>query len=139
MALRRHHALTGVIAPERWLTPIADALTGVGLVAVGHVQGLAADEVPVFGYELVKGLELDGVVVVSPEEVLDGTGAVRASSSVALDPGGAGAHDRDGRGAAGDPPATGIGDRSTWGDGGQVAWRGVMPSRRMSASTSCSK
>ena len=37
------------------------------------MQGLGADEVPVFGYELVKGLELDGVVVVSPEEVLDGT------------------------------------------------------------------
>ena len=73
VALRRHHALTGVIAPEHRLAPIADALTAVGLVAVGHVQGLAADEVPVFGYELVKGLELDGVVVVSPEEVLDGT------------------------------------------------------------------
>ena len=26
VALRRHHALTGVIAPERWLAPIADAL-----------------------------------------------------------------------------------------------------------------
>jgi len=45
----------------------------VGLAAVGHVQGLAANEVPVLGYELVKGLELDGVVVVSPDEVLDGT------------------------------------------------------------------
>jgi DNA helicase IV len=73
VALRRHHALTGVIAPERWLAPIAVALVNVGLTAVGHVQGLAAGEVPVLGYELVKGLELDGIVVVSPEEVLDGT------------------------------------------------------------------
>jgi DNA helicase IV len=73
VALRRHHALTGVIAPERWLAPIADALAAAGLTAVGHVQGLAANEVPVFGYELVKGLELDGVVVVNPGEVLDGT------------------------------------------------------------------
>jgi hypothetical protein len=71
--LRRHHALTGVIAPDRWLAPIGDALSAVGLAPVGHVQGLAADEVPVLGYELVKGLELDGVVVVSPGEVLDGT------------------------------------------------------------------
>jgi DNA helicase IV len=72
-ALRRHHALTGVIAPDRWRAPIAAALADVGLSAVGHVQGLAADEVPVLSYDIVKGLELDGVVVVSPGEVLDGS------------------------------------------------------------------
>ena len=95
VALRRHHALTGVIAPERWLAPIADALATAGLTAVGHVQGLAADEVPVFGYELVKGLELDGVVVVSPER---GARRHRARCPPGLrraDPGGAGADDRE--------------------------------------------
>ena len=95
VALRRHHALTGVIAPERWLTPIADALATVGLTAVGHVQGLAANEVPVFGYELVKGLELDGVVVVSPERGARRHRAGRPPRLRRADPGGAGADDRD--------------------------------------------
>jgi DNA helicase IV len=73
VALRRHHRLTGVIAASRWHPPLADALAGVDLRAVAHVQELDDDEVPVFGYEEVKGLELDGVVVVEPGEVLDGS------------------------------------------------------------------
>jgi DNA helicase IV len=40
---------------------------------VGHVQQLDDDEVPLFDYEEVKGLELDGVVVIEPGEVLDGS------------------------------------------------------------------
>ena len=73
IALRRHHRLTGVIATSRWHVPLAEALAEVELRAVGHVQQLDDDEVPVFGYEEVKGLELDGVVVVEPTEVLDGS------------------------------------------------------------------
>ena len=34
---------------------------------------LAAHDVPMFGPEQVKGLEFDGVVVVAPDEILDGT------------------------------------------------------------------
>ena len=73
VALRRRHRLTGVIAGSRWHARLAEALAAVELRAVGHVQHLADDEVPVFGYEEVKGLELDGVVVVEPNEVLDGS------------------------------------------------------------------
>jgi len=73
VALRRLHRLTGVIAGSRWHVPLAEALAAVELRAVGHVQHLADDEVPVFGYEEVKGLELDGVVVLEPNEVLDGS------------------------------------------------------------------
>jgi DNA helicase IV len=73
VALRRHHRLTGVIAASRWHSPLADALGEVELRVVGHVQQLDDDEVPVFDFEEVKGLELDGVVVVEPGEVLDGS------------------------------------------------------------------
>ena len=34
---------------------------------------LGHDDVPLFGPEAVKGLEFDGVVVVNPHEILDGT------------------------------------------------------------------
>jgi DNA helicase IV len=73
LALRRHHRLTGVIAAIRWHAPLAEVLGEAGLRAAGHVQHLADDEIPVFGYEEVKGLELDGVVVVEPAEILDGS------------------------------------------------------------------
>jgi DNA helicase IV len=73
VALRRHHRLTGVIAASRWHAPVTDALAEVDLRAVGHVQQLDDDEVPLFDYEEVKGLELDGVVVIEPGEVLDGS------------------------------------------------------------------
>ena len=68
-----------------------------------HVQHLAADEVPVFGYEEVKGLELDGVVVIEPNEVLDGSERGARLVYVALDPGRPGVDDRVLRGAAGRP------------------------------------
>jgi len=48
-------------------------LAGVGLIAVDHVHELGHDDVPLFGPETVKGLEFDGVVVVNPDEILDGT------------------------------------------------------------------
>ena len=37
------------------------------------MQGLADNEIPLFTPEAVKGLEFDGVVVVNPAEILDGT------------------------------------------------------------------
>ena len=71
---------------------------------MGHVQHLADDEVPVFGYEEVKGLELDGVVVVEPNEILDGSERGARLVYVASDPGRPGVDDRVLRGAAGGPP-----------------------------------
>jgi DNA helicase IV len=37
------------------------------------VHELGHDDVPMFGPEAVKGLEFDGVVVVNPHEILDGS------------------------------------------------------------------
>ena len=45
----------------------------LGLSAVDHVHDLGPGDVPLFGPEQVKGLEFDGVVVVAPDEILDGT------------------------------------------------------------------
>ena len=52
---------------------IAAALGDAGLHAVDHLHQLHHGEVPLFGPEQVKGLEFDGVVVVEPDEILDGT------------------------------------------------------------------
>jgi DNA helicase IV len=71
--LRGRHRLSGVVVPRPMLHDVADALAGLGLRAVGHVQSLDVDEVAVLAYETVKGLELDGVVVCAPEVVDDGT------------------------------------------------------------------
>jgi DNA helicase IV len=70
---RHLHQLSGLIAPSRLHLQLAEELRSVGLRAVDHVQGLAADEIPVFTPEAVKGLEFDGVVVVNPAEVFDGS------------------------------------------------------------------
>jgi DNA helicase IV len=69
-AVRHRHHNAGIVAPERLLVPIAQALTAVGLRATDRVQHLEYDEVPIFGAEAVKGLEFDGVVVVNPHEIL---------------------------------------------------------------------
>lgn len=71
--VRRRHPLTGVVAPERVHPELVAALAAKGLTAVGHVQSLSHDEVPLFGPEAVKGLEFDGVVVVNPTEIFDGS------------------------------------------------------------------
>ena len=68
--VKAHHRLTGAVAPERWHDALAQALSEHTLRATDHVHELAADEVPVFTPETVKGLEFDGVVVVAPEEIL---------------------------------------------------------------------
>jgi DNA helicase IV len=72
-AVKHRHRLTCVVAPLDRHAEIAGALADAGLVAVDHVHALGHDDVPVFGPEAVKGLEFDGVVVVEPERILDGT------------------------------------------------------------------
>jgi superfamily I DNA/RNA helicase len=62
-----------VVAPGALHGVIAEALAEVGLVAVDHVHELGHDDVPLFGPEAVKGLEFDGVVVVEPHAILDGS------------------------------------------------------------------
>jgi DNA helicase IV len=72
-AARHHHRLTGVVAPARLHEQLAEGLAADGYRAVGHVQALGDDEIPLFTAEAVKGLEFDGVVVVNPAEIFDGT------------------------------------------------------------------
>jgi DNA helicase IV len=68
--VRHRHHNAGVVAPERLLPDIAEALSAAGLRATHRIQHLERDEVPIFGAEAVKGLEFDGVVVVNPHEIL---------------------------------------------------------------------
>ncbi len=72
-AVKHHHRLTGVVATVDLHDAIAAALHAAGLEAVDHLHQLHPGEVPLFGPEQVKGLEFDGVVVVEPQLVLDGT------------------------------------------------------------------
>jgi DNA helicase IV len=63
------------VAPAATHAVVADALAAADLRLVDHLHDLAPHEVPVFAPENVKGLELDGVVVVRPHEILgDGAG-----------------------------------------------------------------
>ncbi len=71
--LKHRHRLTGVVAPVERHAAIAAALEPAGLHAVDHLHQLHHGEVPLFGPEQVKGLEFDGVVVVEPDVILDGT------------------------------------------------------------------
>lgn len=71
--VKHRHQLTGVVAPPDRHEQVATALAAAGFVAVDHVHELGHDDVPVFAPEAVKGLEFDGVVVVNPHEILDGT------------------------------------------------------------------
>jgi DNA helicase IV len=72
-SVKHRHRLTGVVAPPELHESIAGALREVGLLAVDHVHELGHDDVPLFGPEAVKGLEFDGVVVVNPHAILDGS------------------------------------------------------------------
>jgi DNA helicase IV len=71
--IKHHHRLTGVVAPVELHERLAAAMTDAGFVTVDHVHDLGHDDVPLFGPEQVKGLEFDGVVVVEPHQILDGT------------------------------------------------------------------
>jgi DNA helicase IV len=70
---KHRHWLTGVVAPADRHADVAAALGAAGLVAVDHVHELGHDDVPLFSPDTSKGLEFDGVVVVEPERILDGT------------------------------------------------------------------
>jgi DNA helicase IV len=71
--IKHRHRLTGVVAPIEHHEALSAALHHAGMEAVDHLHQLHAGEVPLFGPEQVKGLEFDGVVVVQPDEILDGT------------------------------------------------------------------
>ena len=71
--MKHHHRLTGVVAPVELHAGVTGGLAEAGFVAVDHVHDLGHDDVPLFGPEQVKGLEFDGVVVVEPNAILDGT------------------------------------------------------------------
>jgi DNA helicase IV len=72
-AVRHRHHNTGVVVPEAQYAEVCAALDAAGLRATDHVHDLAHDDVPVFHAEAVKGLEFDGVVVVNPHEIFDGS------------------------------------------------------------------
>ncbi|CAN5589223.1 AAA family ATPase [soil metagenome] len=71
--VRHRHRNTGVVAPIDLHPAIAAALTAVGFNACDRVHDLAASDVPVFHAEAVKGLEFDGVIVVNPHQIFDGS------------------------------------------------------------------
>jgi DNA helicase IV len=73
LSVRHRHPLTGVIVPPARRDEVAAALAAAGLVPIERVQPGSSHEIPLFGAEAVKGLEFDGVVVVNPHEILDGT------------------------------------------------------------------
>ena len=73
VAVRHRHHNSGVVAPEPLHAAIAEALATHGLQAVDRVHDLGHTDVPVFHAEAVKGLEFDGVVVVNPHEIFDGS------------------------------------------------------------------
>ncbi len=79
VAVRHRHHLSGVVAPDRVVPALAEALAARGLRVVHRVQDLRRDEVPVFGAEAVKGLEFDGVVVVNPAEIVADGGPRRGA------------------------------------------------------------
>lgn len=71
---RRHrHRNTGVVAPIELHAAIATALALVGFNASDRVHDLGANDVPIFQPEAVKGLEFDGVIVVNPHQIFDGS------------------------------------------------------------------
>jgi DNA helicase IV len=71
--VKHRHRLTGVVAAPDLHDALTAAFAVAGFIAVDHVHQLGHDDVPLFGPEQVKGLEFDGVVVVEPNTILDGT------------------------------------------------------------------
>jgi len=70
VATKHRRRVSAIVAPPAWHERIGDALADHGLRVVDHVHELDPAELPVFGPELVKGLEFDGVIVVNPHEIL---------------------------------------------------------------------
>jgi len=71
--VRHRHHNTGLVAPIALHAALGEALDRIGLHATDRVHDLAANDVPIFHAEAVKGLEFDGVVVVNPHEIFDGS------------------------------------------------------------------
>jgi DNA helicase IV len=71
--VRHRHHNSGIVAPAALHDAIGAALELLDLHRVDRVQELGNRDVPIFTPEAVKGLEFDGVVVVNPHEILDGT------------------------------------------------------------------
>jgi len=71
--VRHRHRNTGVVAPAALHAEVAAALADVGFSACDRVHDLAPNEVPIFDAEAVKGLEFDGVIVVNPHQIFDGS------------------------------------------------------------------
>ena len=71
--VRHRHRNTGVVAPIELHATIATALAAIGLYACDRVHDLSANDVPIFHPEAVKGLEFDGVIVVNPYQIFDGS------------------------------------------------------------------
>jgi DNA helicase IV len=60
-----------VVVPDDLAESIADALNAAGIVHGRATRGGLADDVTVVPVSVVKGLELDGVVVVEPSHIVD--------------------------------------------------------------------
>ena len=58
--------------PPTRLAEARNAVAAAGFTPVDHLDGLSG-QVPVLAADEAKGLELDGVVVVEPGEIADGT------------------------------------------------------------------
>ncbi len=73
IAVRHRHHNAGIVAPLASHAPLGEALAAAGLTMVHRVHDLGHDDVPVFTPEAAKGLEFDGVVVVNPHQIFDGS------------------------------------------------------------------
>ena len=71
--VRHRHHNTGVVAPVELHPMLFAAFERIGLQGTDRVHDLAANDVPVFHAEAVKGLEFDGVIVVNPHQIFDGS------------------------------------------------------------------
>jgi len=71
--VRHRHHNTGLVAPLALHGALGKSLAAIGLHATDRVHDLGHDDVPIFHPEAVKGLEFDGVVVVNPHEIFDGS------------------------------------------------------------------
>jgi DNA helicase IV len=65
--------LSGAFVPADRLDEIAEAMLRHGVKPAEHLHTMGHEEATLLPYELAKGLELDGIVVVEPERLLDGT------------------------------------------------------------------
>ncbi len=73
-AISQEHPLTGVLVPAARVEEIRHGLIHAGLTPCQRLEHLEPGvDVPLFAAEASKGLEFDGVIVVGPNEIADGT------------------------------------------------------------------